>query len=112
MYKIIKECDFAITRSGASTVNELLFLERPFLAIPFPFAKDDHQFFNAKHYVKKNLCWLIRESEVKDKFLYKFIVNLIKNKKLLLQKKKNMNKIRSKYDWESNSNLLKRLIIR
>ena len=112
LYKIIKVCDFAITRSGASTINELLFLERPFLAIPFPFAKDDHQFFNAKHYAKKNLCWLIRESEVKNKFLYKFIANLIKNKKLLLQKKKNMNKIHSKYDWESNSNLLKKLIIR
>ena len=112
LYKIINQCDFAITRSGASTVNELLFLEIPFLAIPFPFAKDDHQFFNAKHYVKKNLCWLIKESEVKNKFLYKFIVNLIKNKKILLQMKKNMNKIHNTYDWESNSNLLKKLIVR
>ena len=90
----------------------MLFLETPFLAIPFPFAKDDHQFFNAKHYVKKKLCWLIKESEFKNKFLYKFIINLIKNKKILMQMKKNMNKIHNTYDWESNSNLLKKLIIR
>ena len=88
LHKIIKKCDFVISRSGAATINELVFLETPFLAVPFPFAKDDHQFFNAKHYVKKNLGWLIRENEIKNDFLYEFITNLIKNKKLLTQKKK------------------------
>ena len=53
LHKIIKECDFVITRSGASTINELIFLELPFLAVPFPFAKDNHQYYNAKYYVKK-----------------------------------------------------------
>tara|TARA_Y100000992_G_C21270675_1_gene496662 strand:- start:587 stop:1591 length:1005 start_codon:yes stop_codon:yes gene_type:complete len=88
LHKMIRTCHVVITRSGASTINELVFLGTPFLAIPFPFAKDDHQFFNAKYYVKKNLGWLIKESEVKNNFLYKFISNLIKNKKLLNQKKK------------------------
>ena len=80
LHEIIKKCDFVITRSGAATINELVFLETPFLAIPFPFAKDDHQFFNAKYYVKKNLGWLIRENEIKNDFLYEFIINLIKKK--------------------------------
>ena len=110
LHQIIKECDFVITRSGASTINELVFLEKPFLAIPFPFAKDDHQYYNAKYYVEKKLGWLIRESKVKQNFLYKFIGNLIKNKKLLSQKKKNMNKFHKKYDWYENSNKLKNLI--
>ena len=88
LHRIIKKCDFVITRSGASTINELVFLEKPFLAIPFPFAKDDHQYYNAKYYVEKKLGWLIRESKVKKNFLYKFVKNLIKNKKLLSQKKK------------------------
>ena len=34
--------------------------------------------------------------KVKQNFLYKFIRNLIKNKKLLSQKKKNMNKFHKK----------------
>ena len=92
LYKIINKCDFVITRSGASTINELVFLEKPFLAIPFPFAKDDHQYYNAKYYTKKNFGWLIRENKIKKNFLYKFIRNLIKNKKLFFQKKKNMKK--------------------
>ena len=110
LYKIIKKCDFVITRSGASTINELVFLETPFLAIPFPFAKDDHQYYNAKYYVKKKLGWLIRENKLHQNFLYKFIGNLIKNKKLLSQKKNNMHKIHEKYDWYKNSNKLKSLI--
>ena len=110
LHKIITKCDFVITRSGASTINELVFLEKPFLAIPFPFAKDDHQYYNAKYYVEKKLGWLIRESKVKQNFLYKFIRNLIKNKKLLSQKKKNMHKFHERYDWYENSNKLKNLI--
>ena len=110
LYKMMQECEFVITRSGASSKNELVFLEVPFIAIPFPFAKDDHQFFNAEYYVKKNLGWLIRESEIKQNFLYKFIMNLIKNKRLLIQKKKNMRKFQNNNDWKQNSDLIKNLI--
>ncbi len=110
LYKIVKQCDFVITRSGASTINELLFLGTPFLAIPFPFAKDNHQFFNANHYVKKNICWLIRESDIKENFLYKFITNLIKNKKLIFQKKKNMYEFHKDYNWYKNANRVKNLL--
>ena len=86
------------------------FLGTPFLAIPYPFAKDDHQFYNAKYYVKKNLGWLIRETNVKKNFLYKFVTNLIKNKKIIFQKKKNMHIFHKKYDWAKNSNLINKLI--
>ena len=111
LHEIIKKCDFVITRSGAATINELVFLETPFLAIPFPFAKDDHQFFNAKYYVKKNLGWLIRENEIKNDFLYEFIINLIKNKKLLTQKKKNMREFHKLYDWNENSKKINNLFL-
>ena len=112
LHKIMKKCDFIITRSGASTINELVFLEKPFLAIPFPFAKDDHQFHNAKHYVSKNFGWLVREGKFKQNFLYKFIRKLIKNKKLLLQKKKNMHNFVKRYDWKENSKKFQSLILK
>ncbi len=111
LHKIMKKSDFVITRSGASTINELVFLETPFLAVPFPFAKDDHQFLNAKYYVKKNLGWLIRENEIKPDFLYKFITNLIKNKKLLIKKKKNMQKFHKVYNWNENSKKINNLFL-
>lgn len=109
LHKIIKKSDFVITRSGAATINELVFLETPFLAVPFPFAKDDHQFFNAKYYVKKNLGWLIRENEIKNDYLYKFITNLIKNKMLLIKKKKKMREFHKLYDWNKNAKKINNL---
>ena len=110
LHKVIKKCDFAITRSGASTINELVFLQTPFLAIPYLYAKDDHQFFNAKYYVNKNLCWLIRETNITKNFLYKFVTNLIKDKRLLTKKKKNMSNFHKNYDWKLNSNQLNNLL--
>ena len=110
LHKIIKKSNIVITRSGASTINELIFLGSPFLAIPYPFAKDDHQFFNAKYYVRKNLCWLIKETDVKKNFLYKFVTNLIKNKKLIFQKKKNMYNFHKNYDWFENVNKFNNLM--
>ena len=47
--------DLAITRSGASAISELGFLNIPFIAIPFPYAKDNHQYYNAKFYEKKKV---------------------------------------------------------
>ena len=90
IYNTIKNCNFALTRSGASTINELVFLTVPFLAIPYPFAKDDHQFFNAFNYVKKNFCWLKKENEINTEFLYKFLRDLITKKNLINSKKKKM----------------------
>lgn len=40
--------DLVITRSGASTVAELLALGRPSLLVPYPAAADDHQTANAQ----------------------------------------------------------------
>ena len=58
--------DLAITRSGASTISELGYLNIPFVAIPFPYAKDNHQYFNAKFFEKNKCCWLIMQNHIND----------------------------------------------
>ncbi len=40
--------DLVVTRSGASTVAELLALARPSILVPYPSAADDHQTANAR----------------------------------------------------------------
>ena len=51
--EIIKNTNLCITRAGASTLSELIFFNVPFIAIPYPFARDNHQFYNALFYEKK-----------------------------------------------------------
>ena len=53
-----------ITRAGASTLSELVFLNIPFLAIPLLNSKDDHQFENASYYKKKG-CNFFLSNNVK-----------------------------------------------
>jgi len=66
----MKEADFAVARSGASTLWELSATALPTLFIPYPYAASDHQYHNAKFLVEKELAWLMRENEIdKEKVL-------------------------------------------
>lgn len=64
------EADFAIARSGASTLWELSATALPTLFIPYPYAASDHQYHNAQFLVEKKLAWIMREEALeKDKVL-------------------------------------------
>lgn len=60
----MEEADFAIARSGASTLWELSAIACPTLFIPYPYAAGDHQFYNAKFLKDQNVAWIMRESEL------------------------------------------------
>lgn len=57
----MKEADFAIARSGASTLWELCATACPALFIPYPYAANDHQYYNAQFLVDQDLAWIMRE---------------------------------------------------
>ena len=104
--EIMSLCDFAITRAGASTLSELVCLKIPFLAIPFPFSKDDHQYFNAKFYVDKNFGWLINEHEIFENYFYQFYKKNIHNKKMLDNKVEKMSNFIFEGSWSENLNMI------
>ena len=60
----MNEADFAIARSGASTLWELSATAVPTLYIPYPYAASDHQFHNAQFLVQRDLAWIMRENEI------------------------------------------------
>ena len=107
IYKKYNLIDFAITRAGASTISELIFFNVPFLAIPLPKSKDNHQFYNAKEYFDKKFCWLINQSDYKKEKIKEFIINLIKNSEDYFEKKNNMSKFSYQNSWNNiNQKLL------
>ncbi len=106
--EIMSLCDFAITRAGASTLSELVSLKIPFLAIPFPFSKDDHQYFNAKFYVDKNFGWLINEHKIFENYFYQFYMENIQNKKMLKNKVEKMSNFIFEESWSENFNIIER----
>jgi len=110
IFKKYNQVDFAITRSGASTISELIFFNVPFLAIPLPKSKDDHQFYNAKEYTDKKLCWLVNQSDYKKENLKDFILNLIQNSDNYFEKKNNMIKFSYQNTWNNINQKLLALI--
>jgi UDP-N-acetylglucosamine--N-acetylmuramyl-(pentapeptide) pyrophosphoryl-undecaprenol N-acetylglucosamine transferase len=53
-----------ISRSGASSVAELLVLGRPALLVPYRFAADDHQRANAAALAAAGAGWMTAEAEI------------------------------------------------
>ncbi len=60
----LADAHLVISRSGASSVAELLVLGRPALLVPYRLAADDHQRANAEALVAAGAAWLIGEAEL------------------------------------------------
>ena len=67
------EADFAVSRSGASTLWELSANSLPTLFIPYPYAAKDHQYTNAKFLEEKGLCYICRQDKLNEDFLFEIL---------------------------------------
>ena len=65
-----------ICRAGASTIAELVHLGQPAILIPFPFAAEDHQNFNAKVLEKKSAGWRFEQSALTPQILANTLLRL------------------------------------
>lgn len=61
--ELCEKSDFAISRSGASTLWELCAAKIPAFYIPFPYAAADHQYHNARYVIDHNAGWCERQSD-------------------------------------------------
>ena len=95
----MSDSNLCITRAGASTLSELTFLNVPYLAIPYPFAKDNHQYENAQFYKNKNCCWMLDQKNITDDILLNKLTQIIENKGDYLEKQKNMKNFSYQNNW-------------
>ena len=72
----ISKADFAVSRAGASSLFELSANLLPTLFIPYPYAANNHQYFNAKYLFDKNLCYLIEEKDLNEEKVLKILENV------------------------------------
>ncbi|MDC1129220.1 UDP-N-acetylglucosamine--N-acetylmuramyl-(pentapeptide) pyrophosphoryl-undecaprenol N-acetylglucosamine transferase [Candidatus Pelagibacter sp.] len=98
---LMSRSNICITRAGASTLAELVFLNLPCLAIPLPTSKDNHQFENAFFYNKIECNWVLNQNEINDESITNKLVNIIANKGEYLLKKKNMKNFSYQNTWNN-----------
>jgi len=73
------KADFAVSRSGASTLWELSALGLPTLYIPYPYAAANHQYHNAKFLLDDNLCFLKTQEQLNSDIILEILNSDIKS---------------------------------
>ncbi len=94
----IAETDICITRAGASTLAELSILNIPFIAVPLPNSKDNHQLENANFYLKKKCCWILEQNLFSEK-IEQLIEEILQNKSHFSKKKENLGHLNYQNTW-------------
>jgi len=70
--------DYVISRSGAMAVAEISVTGKPCVFVPYPYAAEDHQTFNAMTLVKEGAALIVSDKEVTEK-LFSVIKELVTN---------------------------------
>ncbi len=55
----LQKADLVIARAGSGTIYEIVWAKRPCVLLPYPYAKDNHQFYNARALQKYGICEII-----------------------------------------------------
>ena len=90
--------DLCITRAGATTLAELSTLEVPFIAVPLPNSKDNHQFENANFYVENNACWILDQGLFEEK-IEQLLEEILSNKTNINKKIQNLSNLNFQNTW-------------
>ena len=98
---LLKQSDLCITRAGASSLAEISLLKIPFIAIPLPTSKDNHQYENAKYYKDKDCCWIINQENFDKQKFEKLLIKLSTKKNEYLTKKINLEKLNYHNTWKN-----------
>ncbi|MEM7036994.1 MAG: UDP-N-acetylglucosamine--N-acetylmuramyl-(pentapeptide) pyrophosphoryl-undecaprenol N-acetylglucosamine transferase, partial [Bacteroidota bacterium] len=74
--------DLVVSRAGASTITELVLLNKPSILVPSPNVSEDHQTKNALSLVNQNASMMVKDVEANEK-LVPTAVDILKDPKKL-----------------------------
>lgn len=92
MEEVMNASDLAVCRSGALTVTELGIVGLPAILIPFPYAAENHQYYNAKTISDSGAGIIIEEKYLTVELLKEKIDLLLYDKEKLTEMAKNAKK--------------------
>ncbi len=107
---LINDADLCITRAGAGSLAEISIMNKPFIAIPLPIAKDNHQMENAKFYEKLGCCWVLEQKDLNKSKLNHILSNIMKNKLDYEEKKNNLKKLNYQSSWNDINQKIKKIL--
>lgn len=96
MEEVMRASDIVISRSGALTVSEISTVGVASILIPFPYAAENHQYYNAKTLQDAEASIIIDEKDLTYENLDNKIEEIINDDKRLKAMQKNAKKLEKK----------------
>ncbi|GCL35926.1 MULTISPECIES: undecaprenyldiphospho-muramoylpentapeptide beta-N-acetylglucosaminyltransferase [Sphaerospermopsis] len=79
MAALLRRANLAISRSGAGSLTELAVCGTPAILIPYPFAAEDHQSFNAAVFTEVGAALSFQQSELTPEILQQQVLDLLQS---------------------------------
>lgn len=89
MEEVLNLADLVVSRSGAMTITEVAKCGKPAIFIPYPYATENHQTYNAEVLEKVDAAKIIQDKDLTYDRINKMINEIITNKEMLQQMGKN-----------------------
>ena len=93
MEEVMNTADLVVCRSGAMTITEISVVGKPAIFIPFPFATENHQEYNARVLEKVGAAKIILDKDLNSEILGNTINRMVKDKDGLKQMGENASKV-------------------
>jgi len=83
MAALLQRADLAISRAGAGTLTELAITHTPAILIPYPYAAEDHQAYNAKTFVDAGAAVSYRQENLTPEILKQTVLQWLNSPETL-----------------------------
>lgn len=78
MAALLQRADLAVSRAGAGTLTELAITGTPSILIPYPYAAEDHQTYNASIFAAAGAATVYQQSELTAEQLQMLVLDVLK----------------------------------
>ncbi|WP_017303272.1 undecaprenyldiphospho-muramoylpentapeptide beta-N-acetylglucosaminyltransferase [Spirulina subsalsa] len=85
MAGLLQRANLAISRAGAGTLTELAVTQTPAILIPYPYAAEDHQYYNAIAFEETGAAQVYRQKDLTPEHLEQQVLDLLKTPQQLTQ---------------------------
>ena len=110
MAALLYRANLAIGRAGAGTLTELAVAQTPSLLIPYPFAADDHQTFNARVFSDAGAAQLLPQSTLTATALQHQVLELLNQPDRLAQMAAAASRLATQDSAKRLANLVRKII--
>lgn len=93
MEEVLNLADLVVSRSGAMTITEVAKCGKPAIFIPYPYATENHQEYNARVLANVDAARIVLDKELSSEKLNNEIKNIITDKQKQVQMAKNAERI-------------------